>query len=154
MKFILTLCHGNSYAYVLRVNISLKIFFSETIIPRKLIVGRNVSCVGLFKMCLNDSEIPNIFRTGSEKPRKLANYLKIFFSRTVSATGEQKPVLESLRSPFSSLFEATSCDRYFSDHATESAKVWKITILMLNNFLTIGFIAKISIDRVEEIIPK
>jgi hypothetical protein len=63
----------------------LKIFFSETIIPRKLIFGRNVPGVNLFKICWNGSE--------SEKPRKLANYLKIFFSRTVSATGEQKPVL-------------------------------------------------------------
>jgi hypothetical protein len=53
----------------------------------------NVPWVGLFKICSNGSEIPNIFRTGSEKPRKLANYLKIFFSRTDSATGEQKPVL-------------------------------------------------------------
>jgi hypothetical protein len=93
MKFILTLCHRNSYAYALRVNISLKIFFSETIIPRKLIFGRNVRWVGLFKICLNGSEILNIFRTGSEKPQKLAKSLKIFFSRTTSATGEQKTVL-------------------------------------------------------------
>jgi hypothetical protein len=42
---------------------------------------------------LNGSEIPNIFRTGSEKPRKLAKSLKIFFSRTASAAGEQKTVL-------------------------------------------------------------
>jgi hypothetical protein len=59
----------------------------------------------LFKIRSRGSEIPDIFRTGSEtlgkkakslnkkKPRKLANSLKIFFSRTVSATGEQKPVL-------------------------------------------------------------
>jgi hypothetical protein len=39
------------------------------------------------------SEILNIFPTGSEKPRKLAKSLKIFFSRTASATGEQKIVL-------------------------------------------------------------
>jgi hypothetical protein len=77
----------------------------------------------LFKICSRGSEIPNIFRTGSEKPGKKAKSLKIFFSRTVSATGEQKPVLESLRGSFSSLFEATSCDRYFSDYASESAKV-------------------------------
>ena len=142
MKFILTLCHGLSYAS--GVNFSLNI--SET--PRKLIFCRNVPWGVLFKICSSGSEIPNIFRTGSEKPRKLANYLKIFFSRTVGATGEQKPVLEFLRGPFSSLFEATSCDRYFSDYASESAKVWKITISMLNNFFTIGFRAKNSIDRV------
>jgi hypothetical protein len=34
-----------------------------------------------------------------------------------------------------------------------SAKVLKITISMLNNFLTIGFRAKNSIERVKEIIP-
>ena len=80
------------YAYALRVNISLKIFFSETIIPRKLIFGRNVPWVGLFKICSNGSEIPNNFRTGSEKPRKQAKSLKIFFSRTASARTEQKAV--------------------------------------------------------------
>jgi hypothetical protein len=79
--------------YALRVNISLKIFFSETIIPRKLIFGRNVPWVGLFKICSNGSEILNIFRTGSEKPRKIAKSLKIFFSRAPSGTGEQKTVL-------------------------------------------------------------
>jgi hypothetical protein len=36
------------------------------------------------------TEIPNIFQTGSEKPRKLAKSLNIFFSRTISATSEQK----------------------------------------------------------------
>jgi hypothetical protein len=77
----------------------------------------------LFKICSRGSEIPNIFRTGSEKLGQKAKSLKVFFSRTVSDTGEQKPVLESLRGPFSSLFEATSCDRYFSDYASESAKV-------------------------------
>jgi hypothetical protein len=41
------------------------------------------------------------------------------------------------------LFEATSCDRYFSDYASNSGKIWKITISMLNNFFTIGFIEKI-----------
>jgi hypothetical protein len=77
----------------------------------------------LFKICSRGSEILNNFQTGSEKLGKKANSLKIFFSRTVSATGEQKPVLECLRGPFSKLFEATSCDRYFSDYASESAKV-------------------------------
>jgi hypothetical protein len=56
---------------VTRINISLKIFFSETIIPRKLIFGRNVPWVGLIIICSNGSEIPNVFRTGSEKPQKL-----------------------------------------------------------------------------------
>jgi hypothetical protein len=65
----------------------------------------------------------NIFRTGSEKPQKLAKYFKIFYSRTINATGEQKTVLKSIRGPFSSIFEATSCDRYFSNYASESAKV-------------------------------
>jgi hypothetical protein len=80
------------YAYALCVNISLKIF-SESIIYRKLIFGTNVPWVGYIKICSNGSEIPNIFRTGSEKPRNLAKSLKIFFSRTVSATGEQKTFL-------------------------------------------------------------
>jgi hypothetical protein len=53
---------------------------------------------------------------------KKAKSLKIFFSRTVSATGEQN-LSKSLRGPFSSLFEATSCDRYFSDYASESEKI-------------------------------
>jgi hypothetical protein len=66
---------------------------------------------------------PKHFDLKSEKLGKKAKSLKIFFSRTVSAMGEQKPFLESLRGPFSSLFEATSCDRYFSDYASESAKV-------------------------------
>jgi hypothetical protein len=47
----------------------------------------------------------------------MANSLKIFF-RTVGARGEQKAVSKSLRGPFSSLFEATSCDQYFSDYAS------------------------------------
>jgi hypothetical protein len=109
--------------YALRVNNSLKIFFSETIIPRKLIFGMNVPWVGLFKICSNGSENPIIFRTGSEKPQELAKSVKIFFSRTANATGELKTVLLSLRGPFSSLFEATSCDHYFSDYSSESAKV-------------------------------
>jgi hypothetical protein len=41
---------------------------------------------------------------------------------------------------------ATSCDRYFSDDATESANMKNHK--MLNNFFSIGFRAKISIDRV------
>jgi hypothetical protein len=84
-----------SWPYVrvrVRVNFSLNIFFSETIIPRKLIFGMNVPWVVLFKICSYGSEIPNNFRTGSEKTRKLAKSLKIFFSRTVSARTEQKAV--------------------------------------------------------------
>jgi hypothetical protein len=42
------------------------------LIPRKLIFGRNVSCVGLFKICSNGLEFLNIFQTGSEKPQKVA----------------------------------------------------------------------------------
>jgi hypothetical protein len=53
----------------------------------------NVPWVDLFIICSNGSEILIIFRTGSEKPQKLAKSLKIFFSRTASATGELKPVL-------------------------------------------------------------
>jgi hypothetical protein len=137
-NFILTLCHGNSYVLHVHVNNSLKIFLSENIITRKLIFCRELHWVVLSKICLYGSKIPNIFRTGSEKPRKLAKSLKIFFSRTASATGEQKTVLLSLRGPYSSLFKATSCDRYFSDYASESAKVWKIKISMFNNFFNIG----------------
>jgi hypothetical protein len=33
--------------------------------------------------------------------------------------------LKSIRGPFSSWFKATSCDRYFSNYASESVKVWK-----------------------------
>jgi hypothetical protein len=47
----------------------------------------------LFKICSQGSEILNIFQTGIEKFGKKAKSLKIFFSRTLSATGEQKPVL-------------------------------------------------------------
>jgi hypothetical protein len=47
--------------------------------------------VVLFKICSYGSEIPNNFRTGSEKPKKLAKSLKIF-SRTASARTEQKAV--------------------------------------------------------------
>jgi hypothetical protein len=57
-NFILTLCHGNSYALHLRVNNSLKIFFSESIIPRKLIFCRNIPWVVLSKICSYGSEIP------------------------------------------------------------------------------------------------
>jgi hypothetical protein len=56
-----------------------------------------------------------------QKSVKTANSVKVFF-RTVSARGEQKTVSLTLRGPFSSLFEATSCDRYFSDSAPDSAK--------------------------------
>jgi hypothetical protein len=58
--------------------------------PSKLIFCRNVPWIGLFKIWLHGSEILNIFRTGSEKPRKIAKSLEIFFSRTISATDEQK----------------------------------------------------------------
>jgi hypothetical protein len=75
-----------------RVNFSLNLFFSETTTHRELIFGKNVPWVVLFKICLYGSEIPNNFRTGSEKPRKLAKSLKIFFSRTSSARTEQKAV--------------------------------------------------------------
>jgi hypothetical protein len=51
----------------IRINISFKIFFLETI---------DVPLVGLFKICMNGPEILNIFRTGSEKPQKLAKSLK------------------------------------------------------------------------------
>jgi hypothetical protein len=91
---------------------------------------------------LYDSKILNIFWTGSKKPWKLAKSLKIFLSRTANATGEQKTILKSIRCPFSSLFEATSYDWYFSDYASESAKLWKIKISMLNKFFTFGFRAK------------
>jgi hypothetical protein len=43
-------------------------------------------------------------------------------------------ILESFKGPFSSLFEATSCDRYFSYYTFEISEVWKITISMLNNY--------------------
>jgi hypothetical protein len=56
--------------------------------------------------------------------------------------------LKSIRGPFSSLFKATACDQYFSHYASESAKVWKITILILNNFFTIGLRATNSTDMV------
>jgi hypothetical protein len=56
--------------------------------------------------------------------------------------------LKSLTGPFSNLFEANSCDQNFSNYASESAKVWKNTISMLNNFFTIGLRAKNSIAKV------
>jgi hypothetical protein len=65
--------------------------------------------VVLSKICSYGYEILNIFRTGSEKPQKLAKSLKIFSS----ATGQQKTVLKSIRGSFSNSFEATSCVRYF-----------------------------------------
>jgi hypothetical protein len=46
----------------------------------------------LFKICSQGSQILNIFKTRSEKLGKKTKSLKIFFSRTISATGEQKPV--------------------------------------------------------------
>jgi hypothetical protein len=74
-------------------------------------------CLGVFSLTFVH-KVPK-FRIFSEQEVKS----KIFFSRTVSAAGEQKPVLETLRGPFSSLFEATSCGRYFSAYASESVKV-------------------------------
>jgi hypothetical protein len=44
-----------------------------------------------FKICSQGSEIPNIFQTGSEQLRKKRKIFKNL-SRTISATGEQKPV--------------------------------------------------------------
>jgi hypothetical protein len=122
--------------------------FSETIIPRTLIFCRNIPWVVLSKICSYDFAITNIFRTGSEKPWKLAKSLKFFFSGTVSATGEQKTVLKSIRGSFLKFVKATSCDRYLSDYAIETANVWKITISMLNILFTIGFSAKNIIARV------
>jgi hypothetical protein len=48
-------------------------------------------CLGVYSLRFVH-EVPNIFRRGSEKLGKKAKSLKIFFSKTVSATGEQKPV--------------------------------------------------------------
>ena len=127
---------------------SLKIFFSETTIPRKLIFYRDVPWVGLFKFCSPRSGIPNIFRTGSEKPRKTEKTLKIFFSRTATARVKQTMSKSSLRDPFSSLFKATSCDRYFSRYSSESSEVWTCTISMAYNFLTVGFREEKYIDWV------
>jgi hypothetical protein len=79
MKFILTLCHGLSYAspYVSSINFSLNIFFTETMTPRKLIFCRNLLWGVLFKICSWGSEIPNIFRTGSEKLGNKAKSLNL-----------------------------------------------------------------------------
>ena len=92
MKFHTDLMSWPCVRVRVHVNFSLNIFFSETTTPRELIFGRNVPWVVLFKICSYGYEIPNIFRTGSEKPRKLAKSLKIFFSRTASARTEQKAV--------------------------------------------------------------
>jgi hypothetical protein len=53
------------------VNFSLNIF-SETTTLTELMFGRNVSWVFLFKICSYGFEIPNNFRTGSEKLPKIA----------------------------------------------------------------------------------
>jgi hypothetical protein len=45
------------------------------------------------------------------------------FLQNHNCKDEQKTVLKSIRGPFSSLFEATSCGRYFSDYGSERAKV-------------------------------
>jgi hypothetical protein len=50
--------------------------------------------------------------------------------------------------------EATSCDLYFSSYASESSKVLKITISILNNLITFGFRAENIIARVSKVIPK
>jgi hypothetical protein len=42
----------------------------------------------LVKICLHGSEIPNMFRTGSEKPQKIAKSFKTFY-RTTSARDEK-----------------------------------------------------------------
>jgi hypothetical protein len=61
--------------------------------------------------------------------------------------------LEIYKSSCLSSFKATFCGRYFTDYASDSMKVLKITISMLNNFITIGFRSNISIARVYEVIP-
>jgi hypothetical protein len=71
----------------------------------------------------------------------------------VQQVNKRKTVLKSIKGLFSSLFKANSCGQYFSDYATNSGKVCKITISVVNNFFTIGF-AKNSIDRVLEVITK
>jgi hypothetical protein len=73
-------------------------------IPRKLIFGRNVPLVGLFKICSHGSEILNIFLTGAEKPQKSL----IIFSITVPQMNKNS-------------FEIYK--RSFLDYASESAKV-------------------------------
>jgi hypothetical protein len=65
-----------------------------------------------------------------------------------------KKQLKSTRGPFSSLFKATSCGWYFSDYASESAMVRKITISMLNNSFKISFRAKNSIERYRKSYPR
>jgi hypothetical protein len=49
---------------------------------------------------------------------------------------------------FSSLYEATSCDRYLANYASDIPELWKITTFRPNNFFIIGFRAKYSIDMV------
>jgi hypothetical protein len=75
-----------------RVHVNFSLNISETTTPRELIFGRNVPWVVLFKICSHGSEIPNNFRTGSEKLLKIASSLKIFFSRTISARSKQNVV--------------------------------------------------------------
>jgi hypothetical protein len=60
---------------------------------------------------------------------------------------------KSIRGPFSILFEATACDRYFSDYDSESGKVGKITISMLNKF-TIGLRAKTVLPGYRKSYPR
>jgi hypothetical protein len=53
-------------------------------------ICKNVPVIGFFKFCLKNSEIPNNFGKGSGKPEKIGKNLKIFYSRTISATDETR----------------------------------------------------------------
>jgi hypothetical protein len=112
-NFILTLCHHNMYAFAYctpQQNQSW--YLTLTLISRSHL---------------------------GQKPVKTANSLKNLFLQNRKCQRWTKSSFKSLWGPFSSLFEATSCDRYFSNYSSENAKVLKITISMLNNFFTIGF---------------
>jgi hypothetical protein len=67
-----------AYIYVCGFNFSLKIF-SETIIPRKLISCRIIPCSDLFRICMQDSWIPNLFQTGSEKLHEKGSFIILNF---------------------------------------------------------------------------
>jgi hypothetical protein len=69
------------------------------------------------------------------KPVKTANCLKNLLLQNRKCQRWTKSSFIISMSPFSSLFEATYCDWYFSDY--ECAKVFQITISMLKNFFTI-----------------
>jgi hypothetical protein len=77
---IMSFCHGLSSASAYGISFYLK-FFSETTTPRKLIFCRDVPWVGLFKFCSPVTGILDIFRTVSQKLKKIAKSSKIF-SRT------------------------------------------------------------------------